>query len=219
MIFVLALIISGLLAWMGFRKGVYLMAATLFNILLSAYVGILSTPVVLKASPDLETSGYYAAFCMLFLIIGCFAILQGLCYYLFLRGADIIFPPVFDKLGGGLMGFFSGYVLTGLLVLAVCMMPFSRLETLQGIVPWDSMKTFCTGSTVKVCRFVAAWSLVYLDEVPDETVSYLVGLGELCPSPAAETERPSGGGQNSPAPAQDAGAPAQRDTPKPETHL
>lgn len=174
----LALVLSVLLAWIGVRKGVYIMAATLFNLLISIYVGLLSTPVVLKSSPGLETSGYYAAFCMLGLMGSGFALLQGISYALFLRGADAVFPVLFDRIGGGVCGLAAGYVLAGVLVLAVCMMPFSRLEVVQRFLPWETMETFCSCNTVKVCHVMAAWSLEYLDEAPRQTVEYLVSLGE-----------------------------------------
>lgn len=172
-----AILIGGLMAWLGLRKGVFVMAAAAFNILISIYAGLLSTPLVLKTSPGLETSGYYAALCMLFLIIACFVLLQGICYYFFLRGADIVFPDLFDKAGGGLLGFVSGYVLTGILCLAVCMMPFSHLDFIQKFLPSEYMESFCAGTTTRVCHVMSAWSLQYLPDKPEETVAYLLSLG------------------------------------------
>lgn len=177
MIYGVAIVISVLMAWLGLKKGVYTMAATAFNLLMAVYTGVLTIPLVLKTSPGLETSGYYAAFCLLLLIAACFVLLQGICYYFFLRGADIVFPNLFDRIGGGLLGLVSGYVLAGILCLAVCMMPFSRMDFIQGFFPSERLECFCGKTTVKVCRVMSTWSLQYLEEVPEETVDYLLSLG------------------------------------------
>lgn len=177
MIYGVAIVISGLMAWLGLRKGVYAMAATAFNLLMAIYTGVLTIPLVLKTSPGLETSGYYAAFCLLILITACFVLLQGICYYFFLRGADVVFPNLFDRVGGCLLGFVSGYVLAGILCLAVCMMPFSRMDFIQGFFPSERLECFCGKTTAKVCHVMSTWSLQYLKEVPEETVDYLLSLG------------------------------------------
>jgi hypothetical protein len=177
MIFVIAIVISGLMAWLGIRKGVYAMAATAFNLLMAIYVSLLTIPLVLNTSPGLETSGYYAALCLLVLITACFLLLQGICYYFFLRGADIAFPDLFDKVGGGLLGFVTGYVLAGILCLAVCMMPFSHLDFVQGFFPSDRLEGFCTRTTARVCHVMSAWSLQYIPDKPEETIEYLLALG------------------------------------------
>ena len=178
MVLVIVLIISILFTWLGIRKGVYSMGAVLFNLLMSIYVGVLSTPLILKTSPGLEASGYYAAFCIIFLTISCFALLQGICYYFFLRGADILFPDLFDKIAGGVTGFFSGYVLMGFVFLVICMMPFSRVHFLQNYLPWERMESFSARTTAKTCHFIATWSLEYLEHKPERTIQYLVTLGQ-----------------------------------------
>lgn len=218
MILIVALIFSVLLAWMGVKKGVYFMAATLFNLLISIYIGMLSTPLVLKTSPGLEESGYYAAFCMLLLIVACFVLLQGICYYFFLRGADLLFPHLFDKAVGGVLGFAGGYAVAGILFLAVCMMPFSRLEMVQKFFPWDGMELFCRQTTSRVCHIMAGWSLEYLENKPEETIKYLVSLGqeeatqpvpvEIKSAAPPGTEAPSKPAANPPKPAPAAPRPA-----------
>ena len=51
MILAIALGISVLMAWLGVKKGVYVMAAALFNLLIAFYVSLLAIPLVFKTSP------------------------------------------------------------------------------------------------------------------------------------------------------------------------
>jgi len=178
MIIAITLILSGLLAWMGLRKGVFIMAATCFNLLVAVYLGVLSTPMVLKTIPELEASGYFSALCMLLLIFLCFLLLEGVCYCFFFRGTDIVFPPLFDKIGGGLLGFVSGYVLAGVLILAICMMPFARLDFIQKFCPCRQMESFSSRTTSRVCRFIGYWSIDYPEDTPSQTIRYLIDLGQ-----------------------------------------
>lgn len=183
-----ALFIGILFAWFGVKKGVYVMAAAAFNFLISIYIGVLATPVLLKDNPVLENSSYYAAFCMLFLIAAIFTVLHGVCFYLFLRQADCVFPVVFEKAGGGVCGFFIGYFLTAVLLLAVCMMPFCRHPLFQRFIPFEKMKSFSASATCNLCHFMAGWSLEYLSDKPEKTVAYLISLGE---AKSSTTDNPS----------------------------
>jgi len=177
MILAIALGISVLMAWLGVKKGVYVMAAALFNLLIAFYVSLLAIPLVFKTSPVLETSGYYAAPCLLVLIAACFLLLQGICYYLFLHGADLVFPNLFDKFGGGLLGFVAGYMLAAILGLVVCMMPFSHQDFVQGFFPSDRLEDFCSKTSSRTCHFISAWSLQYIPDEPEKTLEYLLSLG------------------------------------------
>jgi uncharacterized membrane protein required for colicin V production len=178
MILAIALGISILMAWLGVKKGVYVMAAALFNLLIAFYVSLLAIPLVFKTSPGLETSGYYAALCLLVLIAACFLLLQGICYYLFLHGADLVFPNLFDKFGGALLGFTVGYILTAILCLGVCMTPFSHQDFKQGFFPSDRLEDFCSKTSSRACHFISAWSLQYIPDKPEETIEYLLSLGQ-----------------------------------------
>ncbi|HOT73402.1 MAG TPA: hypothetical protein PLX18_08570 [Anaerohalosphaeraceae bacterium] len=183
-----ALFIGILFAWLGVKKGVYVMATAAFNFLISIYIGVLATPVLLKDNPVLENSSYYAAFCMLFLIAASFTVLHGVCFYLFLRQADCVFPIVFEKAGGGFFGFLIGYFLTAVLLLAVCMMPFCRHHLFQRFIPFEKMKSFSSSATCNLCHFMAGWSLEYLSDKPEKTVAYLISLGE---AKSSTTDNPS----------------------------
>jgi uncharacterized membrane protein required for colicin V production len=176
MVWILVLLIGIPLAALGFKKGVYNMAAAAFNVLISVYIAVLASPALLRNNPLLQESGYYAAFCILFLTAACFTLLHGVCFFLFLRGADCVFPPAFEKIAGGLLGFLMGYVLSALLWLTVCMMPFSRTEVFNRFVSFNKIKTFSASTITRCCHWMAGWSLEYLGDKPEKTVEYLLSF-------------------------------------------
>lgn len=192
MVWIVAVLLGILLAVLGIKKGVYPMAAAAFNFLISVYIAVLSAPALLKNNPALQESGYYAALCILVLTAACFLLLHGICFFLLLRGADCVFPVVFEKAAGGLLGFVIGYILAALVFLAVCMMPFSRHELFERFVSLDRMKTFSTSTITKCCHLTAGWSLQYLCDKPEKTVEFLISLGNpKAPPVPSPTQPPS----------------------------
>jgi hypothetical protein len=171
------LIVGGALAFWGLRKGVFFMFISLFNLMVAIYVSTLGAPLIVKAAPDLET-GYYAAFCMLLTAGLSFALLEGLGWYVFLRGEDILFPDLFDKIGGAVCGFLGGCMLLGLLVLAFCMMPISRRDFGKGFLPVEKLDAFGSKTTAQVCRLAAGLSLECLDGAEEKTLAYLIDLSK-----------------------------------------
>lgn len=199
MVWLAAGLLAILFAWLGVKKGVYIMAAAAFNFLLSVYTAVLSAPALLKNNPALQESPYYAAFALLFLTVACFILLQGICFYLFFRDADCVFPEVFEKGAGALLGLLIGYILTAQIFLAVCMMPFSRHELFERFVSLERAKTFSAAALTRVCHVMAGWSLQYLADKPEKTITYLISLGNPkplpdplpAPSPSPKPEEPS----------------------------
>lgn len=190
------LIVGAGVAFLGWRLGVFTMFAAVFNLLLSIHISVLSTPLIVRSTPDLEM-GYYAAFSLLLMTIFLFALLQGFTWYFFLRGQDILFPELFDKVGGAGLGFAAGYAALGVLVLGFCMMPISRADYAKGVLPVASLDRFGADTAQRVCNFMASCSLECLDGAAEETTEYLIGLSTSEePAPAAPTpaEVPEGAG-------------------------
>ncbi len=190
MVWLAAGLLAILLAWLGVKKGVYIMTAAAFNFLLSVYLAVLSAPALLKNNPALQESPHYAAFAVLFLTAACFILLQGICFYLFLRDADCVFPEVFEKSAGALLGLLIGYILTAQIFLAVCMMPFSRHELFERFISLERTKTFSAAALTRVCHVMAGWSLQYLADKPQKTIEYLISLGDPKPLPVSPSAQP-----------------------------
>ena len=102
----LTIIISVLFAYLGYRKGFFVMFATLFNLMFAIFVAVLSTPKLLSFSPGYESSGYYAAASVFLLFLLVFGVLEFFACFYFLRDSEGCFPILFDKIGAVIFGFF-----------------------------------------------------------------------------------------------------------------
>ena len=155
----LIIIVSLIFAFVGFKKGFYVMFATLFNLMFAIFISVLSTRFLLKCSPGFEHSGYYAAGSILLMFALIFGLLQTFSWIFFFRHREDYFPVLFDKVGSIILGFLCGYVLCALLILAFCITPCS----IEGKVDWlcarDKMRTLSRPGIIKTCDFLGWYSL------------------------------------------------------------
>jgi uncharacterized membrane protein required for colicin V production len=178
MLFWILLIISGLFAWLGVKKGFYAMFATLFCLMFAIYIGVLASPRIIRLSEGLENDSYYAAGCVFGTTLLVFLLLWIVAYFYFLRDCDDYFPKMFERIGGGVCGFLFGYILTSLVMLLVCIMPFSRNEGLPGFLQREAVSRFSVPAVVKTCNFIAEYSLECFDGDAEGTVEFLLSLDD-----------------------------------------
>src|SRR5512146_104116 len=97
MVFWIAILAGALFVWLAVRLGFYETWILFFNVLVSLYVSIFLTPLLVEVAPAPgEAASYNAALCLLVLAGGCFAVLQGLSYVFLTGQFHIPFPRVFD---------------------------------------------------------------------------------------------------------------------------
>ncbi len=173
MIFWVCLILGLTFAWLGIKKGFYVWVMTVFNIMMAIYIGMLSTPVILKMSPEYSQSGYYAAATFFAMAMAPFVILQLFGYFYLLRDAVEYFPKLVDQVGGAFCGFLCSYFMVGFVLLLICMMPFSRTDIPSFLPQRDSMLKFSSSAMVRACNFIGAYSLEYFDGEPEAVVEKL----------------------------------------------
>ncbi len=167
-----------LLGWLGVKKGLYAMFATLFCLMFSVYIGVLATPKIVRISHGLEQSPYYAAGCVFGMTLLVFLFLWLTAYYYFLRDDLDYFPPLIDRLGGGICGFLFGYILTGMLFLLVCIMPFSRNKGLPEFCRYDTLSRYSVPAVVKTCNFIADYSLECFYGDSEKCIEILLSLSD-----------------------------------------
>lgn len=175
---VLLIIICFGLALVGLKKGLYVMFATLFNMLFAIFISILSTQTLLSFSPEFERNGYYAASCVLLLFSLVFGLLQMFAWFYFLRSREDYFPKMLDRVAGFLVGGVCGYILFSLLVLIICIMPFSVAGKTDWLCPREKMKTLSEPGVLKACNFLGWYSLECFDGNAEKEVSELLKLSE-----------------------------------------
>lgn len=178
MIFWLFILIGGLCAWLGVRKGFYAMFATLFCLMFAVYIGVLAAPKIMAMSEGLEKDPGYAAGCVFGMTLLIFGLLWSVAWFYFLRDIDDYFPKLFDRIGGGALGFLFGYVLVGLCLLLVCILPFSQGDNLPALISRDSMIRLSVPAVAKACNFVAFYSLECFYGNVENTLMFLLSLAE-----------------------------------------
>ena len=178
MLFWLLLIVSGMFAWLGVKKGFYAMFATLFCLMFAVYIGVLATPRIVGLSEGLERDTYYAAGCLFGMTLLIFILLWAVAFFYFLRDRDDYFPKMIEQVGGGLFGFLFGYILTSLLMVMISIMPFSRNESLPGFCRREAVLRFSVPAVVKTCNFIAGYSLECFYGDSEKAVEFFLTLGD-----------------------------------------
>ena len=111
---------------------------------------------------------------MLFCLI--FGLLQMFAWFYFLRHRDDYFPKILDRVGGFLVGGVCGYILSTLLILILCIMPYS----VQGKVDWlcsrDKMQALSVPGVRKTCNFLAWYSLECFDGNAERAIEELLHI-------------------------------------------
>lgn len=127
MVFWIAILAGIAFVWLAVRLGFYETWILLFNILVSIYVAIFLTPLVVDFAPASgEVASYSVALSMLVLAGGCFAILQGLSYVSLTGQFSITFPRLFDIPVSGLLGFAAGFLVLSFGALTITTTPLAR---------------------------------------------------------------------------------------------
>jgi len=126
MVFWTGILAGGLFAWFAIRIGFYEMWAMLFNIVISIYIAVFLTPVIIDIIPAAGDTSYGNALTMATAAIGVFLILYVITY-LFLTGQfKVSFPRIFETLGAGVLGFLAGFLIWSFAALLIWTTPVSQ---------------------------------------------------------------------------------------------
>ena len=126
MVFWLGILTGGFFIWFAMKIGFYEMLAMLFNIVISIYVAIFLTPVILDIVPEAGDISFCNAFAMLVLAIGTFFILYGITYVFLTGQFKVSFPKIFDILFTGVLGFLAGFLVLSFIALLITTTPISQ---------------------------------------------------------------------------------------------
>ncbi|MHC4123359.1 MAG: CvpA family protein [Planctomycetota bacterium] len=132
MLFWVGLLIAGLFAWVTIKMGLYETWALLFNILISVYLGVFLGSAV--ANSDLLSGISYSSIIVTAVIaIGTFLILQGISYIFFTSQFNVSIPKIFDVIGSGFLGFWTGLLIWSFLIMLILTTPISQNTAFQKI--------------------------------------------------------------------------------------
>ena len=126
MVFWLGILTGGFFIWFAMKIGFYEMWAMLFNIVISIYVAIFLTPVILDIVPEAGDISFCNAFAIVVLAIGTFFILYGITYVFLTGQFNVSFPKIFDILFTGILGFLAGFLVLSFAALVITITPISQ---------------------------------------------------------------------------------------------
>ena len=126
MVFWLSILAGGLFIWLAVRIGFFEMWTMLFNIVISIYVAIFLTPVIVNVAPAAGDTSYGNALTLAAIAIGLFLILYGISYVFLTGQFSVTFPKLFDLVFAGLLGFLAGALVFSFAAIIVTVTPLSQ---------------------------------------------------------------------------------------------
>jgi uncharacterized membrane protein required for colicin V production len=126
MIFWAGVLAGVITTWLAIKKGFYETLVMLFNIVISVYVSIFLTPVIVKLFPAANDTPYGNALTLTVIAIGTFMALYGVAYVFLTGQFKVKFPKIFDVLFTGLFGFFIGFLILSFAAFVITVTPISQ---------------------------------------------------------------------------------------------
>lgn len=158
MLFWIMVLVGILFAVAMIRKGFFITWVTLFNIIVSIYLGVMLEATIIEKLPDVGDLGYHHAICLVVIAILSFTIMQTIAVTSLIGTYEVTFPQLVNSIGSGVLGFVSGYLVCGFVLFVLCVGQFSNIPFVEKICGQDGVSAVATGPVVKVCNFVAAAS-------------------------------------------------------------
>ena len=126
MVFWLGILTGGLSVWLAMKIGFYEMLAMLFNIVISIYVAMFLTPIILDIIPEARDIPCSNALALAVLGVGTFFILYGITYVFLTGQFKVSFPKSFDILLAGILGFLAGFLVLSFAAFVITITPISQ---------------------------------------------------------------------------------------------
>jgi hypothetical protein len=168
-------------AWLGREMRFYSAWALLFNILVSMYLGVMLTPVLIGVITDQSVSYYHCATGVAGIAIIAFIILHTFTAIFLTADVEIRFPRMFDGVGSAILAFLSGYLVCNFVILVICIMPFTKNSTVENIIKQAKLTSVAVPSVAVACDFVGTMSMQCYGDAAERVV------GEL-PAPGYDSE-------------------------------
>ncbi len=173
MAFWIAVGIGVLCALFGIKKDFFPLWGIFFNLMITIYVSIMLTPTVIGFFGELNSHYHYAG-CVATIAILIFVILQTITINVLTKTYVVTLPELFDNIGGGILGFLSGFLVTNFIFLIIFTMPFSHQPSMKSFRGQQDSKPAAAKAIVGMCDFAGAISLHVNDEIVGDIVDWLV---------------------------------------------
>ena len=119
----MTILISLIVALIYSRRGLYEALILTFNLSLAIYLALYLTPTLVSKVPTATDISGGLSLAVLLLFALCFGILCAVSFFLFTGLFTVPLAKVLDWLGGGIAGFFAGFLGTSFLAIIVTLTP------------------------------------------------------------------------------------------------
>ena len=146
MIFTAAIAFGFIFAVWGYKRGLYAMWATLFNVVIGIYLGIMLTPTIAGTFGEywpLQTQKnfwYAYAGCVAGVALAAFFILETIATAFFTGIFTVSLPRLLNRIGSVILGFITGYVVWVFICFIVLIMPVSQNLLLKSFTSQESVQ-------------------------------------------------------------------------------
>lgn len=175
MVSLCAIITGGLFAYLSIKRGFYKTWGSLFNVLVSIYLGIVLTPLVAVLAPDIGDNLYFLAGCVLVLSCVVFGTLESVLHTYVTKLFTGGFPMVFEKAGAGLLGFISGYIVCAFVLFVIGVMPFMQSAGAKKLFGNTGLVGMAQRPVKKVCNFIDSASMQAYPDSGSKVIDWLTG--------------------------------------------
>ncbi|MBN2589916.1 MAG: CvpA family protein [Sedimentisphaerales bacterium] len=133
MLFWTGILVSGLFIWLAIRIGFYEILVMFFNIVISIYVSIFLSPVIVDYFPSANDTLFYNTFALSIVSIGTFLILHTISYVFLTGQFKVSFHKIFDILFAGMFGFLTGLLIFSFFALVITVTPLAQYKFISQI--------------------------------------------------------------------------------------
>jgi uncharacterized membrane protein required for colicin V production len=153
MAFWIAVLIALIVALICSRRGLYEALILAFNMVLSIYLSLVLTPTMVHVVPTATDIPGGLSLAILLLFSVCFGILCVVSFFLFTGQFAVPLGKAVDWLGGGIAGFFTGFLATNFLLLVL------TLTSIPGMPKWVHNMEVTTNTQIMclVCDTSHRW--------------------------------------------------------------
>jgi hypothetical protein len=148
-------------AVIGYRKTWYPLWALLFNVLISVYVSIMTSPQLVDKFPIIRNylGNYSYAVGVLAATGLVFGLLQLLSFKFFTAVYVVSFPRILNSAGAAVLGFLTGTVAAGFLLFLITITPLSDFSAVKFLAQDRQAPDNVNGVVLGTCDFVHDISL------------------------------------------------------------
>lgn len=132
-VFWIGILIGGLFAFLGTKRGFYETWTTLFNVVVAVYTSILLTPVIVEKIPAAGETAYGNALTLLAIAAAIFLPMHGISFIWLTGQFKVAFPKTLDLVGAGILGFLKGVLIWSFIAVLISSTPLGQKDSAERI--------------------------------------------------------------------------------------